>query len=230
MILYVPDRGSRTIYIDGHPEKVAESTIRDAKIRVLQKTFNAKFTKDMKEDENSVHEISRLENTKLKDLKGSKKRIILNAHGGPTTFRGDDGRTMAMKLLTAGLNDKDTQEIWVCACLVGMQRQDNRQDTEAYGDLSQNKFSREFHRALRGHDLDIKVYVPRGWVSYDGASYKSVGSGEGQQLTFARVYVSTQDKKFIGLDDAGNKIYKEAHGPGDKPEYGFWEGMLLVMF
>jgi len=228
MLLFYGDTGPKDIFIDGQLEKVDENLIRAAKIRVLQKTFNDKFQN--KEDDNSLHAFTRLKDTKLKQLQGYKKRIILNGHGSPRTFRGNDGRTTAKNLLDAGLNDKDTQEIWVCACLVGMQRQDNKQDPEAYGDFSKNSFSREFNQALKNAGLNINVYVPRGWVTYDGAAWKSVGSGEGRVLTLARVYISTMDTKFTGLDDLGNKIYKEAHGPGDKPEYGFWEGMLLVMF
>lgn len=221
MILFYGDDKPKQVWIDGNLETINENAIRAAKLRALQRLFTNRF--GSLEDDSTTHPMNMAKDGNFQRLKGNKKRLILNSHGNTKYFgaAGKDGSVVAQELIDAGI-DTNTEEIWVCACLTGMQRQDNKPIAPAFGNII-NNFGRKFERALKNHfHHSFKVYVPRGWISYRGIHWKEISASE-KTIVIDQVVVTTQWWCDYGQGP------KEAHGD-DKKTYNFFEGgMLLVM-
>ena len=223
MILFYGDDKPKQVWIDGNLETINENVIRAGKLRALQRLFSDRF--GSLEDDSTTHPMNMAKDGNFQHLQGNKTRLILNSHGNTKYFgaAGKDGSVVAQELIDGGM-DTTTEEIWVCACLTGMQRQDNKPIAPAFGDIV-NNFGREFEQALRTHfNHSFKVYVPRGWVSYRGIHWKDIPT-YGKMITIDQVVVTTK-----WWCDYGEGP-KEVHGDIDKNTYNFFEGgILLVKF
>lgn len=105
---------------------------------------------------------------RLKDYGEAARILVLNAHGSSRTFNGYDGSEVAQMLVTLGIKEAGTREIWVAACNVGLQSQDNS---------SPEPFACDLLRQLRiQHEIDVKVYAPRGKIHYTDRTLKAVGN------------------------------------------------------
>jgi len=88
-----------------------------------------------------------------------KEKLIINAHGNRDAFNGKAAAELFNELVSKGLTNKRFGAIYLMACNVGEQAQDNS--------ILQN-FAKDFNRQVRTHPntKEIKVYAPRGILSY----------------------------------------------------------------
>lgn len=139
---------------------------RAAKLKALQRHFGEK---------EGGRAINMLPADGLSAKSGTKgEKLIVNAHGNTNSFRGKDAQELFQILLGKGLTKQRFGSIYLIACNVGEQAQDNS--------IVQN-FARDFAHRIRIDDRTsgIKVYAPRGVVTYttvtrttEGQQYKEV--------------------------------------------------------
>lgn len=132
-----------------------------------------------------VNEIKDRGSKRLKDYGDNAQILVLNAHGSSRTFNGYDGSDVAGMLVSLGIKDAGTREVWVAACDVGHQTQDNS---------SPEPFAVDLLRQLRQHGLDPKVYAPRGNISYRDKSTKTVGVES--VIAYGKVVIPTKERTY----------------------------------
>jgi hypothetical protein len=120
--------------------------------------------------------------------------LVVNSHGNGKVFAGYDAAEFLKQLNSKGFAAGSFKSLYLMACKVGVQAQDNS--------ILYN-FAKDLKGLLNRNGIDIKVYAPRGLLSY---SLKEVKK-EGQ--TFYEV-----TKMYIGSPER---------------EYTLDEGLLLVM-
>ncbi|HKQ92233.1 MAG TPA: hypothetical protein VJZ77_16355 [Blastocatellia bacterium] len=167
-----------------------DSVTRNVKIEALKKHFG----------ENGI--AKEMRSLKSDSLAGGnekeKETLVINAHGNTDAFSGKDAETLFNELLSKGLTNKRFESIYLMACNVGEQAQDNS---------ILHNFAKAFDGKVRFHanTKGIKVYAPRGILRYDIYTEKA----ENPLLTLWRV------RRVYIVGDKGE-------------EYSLKEGLLLV--
>ena len=131
--------------------------------------------------------------------------IVLNAHGSDRNLSDKDASGLADMFIQLGVREAGTKEIWLAACNNGYQTQGN----DGPEPLSRKLLS-EFR--LR-HQFDVKIYAPRGLLSYEGEHFERLGT---EQVLRYREVVILADGAF------------DPQGRWQGHTYRFNEGWLLA--
>ena len=171
-----------------------ENASRAARLKALRAHFYAwkrwdEFDPAQKDAQTHAMAQAIREEKRLDQLKGSREILVLNAHGSPATFAGGNGKQVADNLIGLGIAQAGTREVWVAACSVGQQAQDNSQPPTL--------FIKELYRTLREQPelASIKVYGPRGVLSYGDKRQVDVGSGQ-SIIEYGRVYIRSPEREY----------------------------------
>ncbi|MET0330887.1 MAG: hypothetical protein ABW154_05585 [Dyella sp.] len=171
-----------------------ENASRAARLKALRTQFYAwkrwdEFAPAQKDNQTHAMAQAIREEKRLDQLKGSAEILVLNAHGSPATFAGGNGKAVADNLIGLGIAQAGTREVWVAACSVGQQAQDNSQPPTL--------FIKELYRTLREQPelASIKVYGPRGVLSYGDKRQVDVGSGQ-SIIEYGRVYIRSHEREY----------------------------------
>lgn len=120
--------------------------------------------------------------------------LVVNSHGNGKVFAGYDAVAFFAQLTAKGFTDGSFKSLYLMACKVGVQAQDNS---------ILDNFAKDLNRLLNINGIEIKVYAPRGLLSYilkevrkDGQTFYEV----------TKIYIGTAER-----------------------EYPLDEGLLLVM-
>jgi hypothetical protein len=150
-----------------------ENVSRAARLKALRSHFYAwkSWTEfALKKEDYQTHAFNIAKDKGIANLSGDKSILVLNAHGSPNTFSGMTGEKIAEDLLVAGIQDAGTEEIWVAACNVAQQEQDNTQPP--------TNLIKEMLNTLRQRIPDIRVYGPRGYIRYSGKQTVTLLTGQ----------------------------------------------------
>lgn len=83
--------------------------------------------------------------------------LVVNSHGNGSEFADYDASGFLEELLGKGLAPGSFKAIYLMACNVGEQAQDNS---------ILNNFAKELKGLLKIEGIDVKLYAPRGTLSY----------------------------------------------------------------
>lgn len=121
---------------------------RSAKLKALKEYFR---TSDPKA-------FAMLDNTALSPAnKDRGDTLVINSHGNGKVFAGYDAQQFFDQLSSKGFANESFQAVYLMACKVGEQAQDNS---------ILNNFAKDLKRILSSHDIDVKLYAPRGILRY----------------------------------------------------------------
>ncbi|AET92692.1 hypothetical protein BSFA1_53040 [Burkholderia sp. SFA1] len=167
-----------------------ENASRAARLKILRESFYAwkkwpEFAPDNTRFQTVPIQLLLNEKKKLKEYGDNAKIVVLNAHGSSRTFNGYDGSEVAEMLVTLGIKEAGTKEIWVAACDVGHQTQDNS---------SAEPFATDLLRQLRQRDVDPSVYAPRGMLTYRDPTRKVVGNES--VLVYGRSVIRSPEREY----------------------------------
>lgn len=137
-----------------------EAAQRAAKLKALQTAFN---------DQTSPVAINLL-NGAITTRKPKKERLILNSHGNQNNFAGLTAKQLFDKLVQQGVDKDRFSAIYLVACNCGLQAQDNS--------VAQT-FANDFAHLVKTNQNTsaIKIYAPRGLITYDGKQESVNGGG-----------------------------------------------------
>lgn len=169
-----------------------ENASRAARLKALRAHFYAwkqwsEFAPTQGDRQTHAIQFALNEHKKLSELAGDASILVLNAHGNSESFNGQHGEQLAANLLTLGIDAARTREVWVAACCVSEQEQDNSHPP--------SNLVKELYRHLREHLPEIKVYGPRALLSYGDKQLKPVGSGQ-NVIEYGRVYIRAPEKAY----------------------------------
>lgn len=127
-----------------------DGAMRSAKLEALKSFF--------KQEGNAVA-MNMLKGDSLSGSKSEKEWLIINAHGNRDTFSGRNAEQLYTELRGKGLTNKRFDRIYLMACNVGEQAQDNS---------IINTFAKDFYQPIYQNDetAGIAVYAPRGVLTY----------------------------------------------------------------
>ena len=147
-----------------------DGAIRGAKLDALKAYF--------KQEGNAVA-MNMLKNDSLSGSKSEKEYLIVNAHGNIASFSGRDAEQLYNELRNKGLTNKRFSRIYLMACNVGEQAQDNS--------IIDN-FAKEFNQQvlMNNETAGIGVYAPRGTLTYSISN--TLMNGE-NVVKVTRVYI-----------------------------------------
>jgi hypothetical protein len=122
-----------------------------------------------------------------------KETLIINAHGNTDSFSGRDADALFDELLSKGLTNKRFESIYLIACNVGEQAQDNS---------ILHNFAKAFNGKVLTHPntKGIKVYAPRGIVTYDIYPEK-IENTLATAWKVRRIYIAGNDGKEYSLQE-----------------------------
>lgn len=83
--------------------------------------------------------------------------LVINSHGDRGVFAGYDANAFFTKLVSKGLVNGSFKEIYLAACLVGEQAQNNS---------IHDNFARDLKRIFINNKIEVKLYAPRGFLTY----------------------------------------------------------------
>jgi hypothetical protein len=83
--------------------------------------------------------------------------LVVNAHGNANVFAGFDADQFLGALESKGFGANSFSAIYLMACSVGIQAQDN----SIY-----DNFAKDLQRAMSGRNISVKLYAPRGVLNY----------------------------------------------------------------
>ena len=83
--------------------------------------------------------------------------LVINSHGNGSVFAGYKAQAFYDQLASVGFANGSFQKIYLMACDVGEQAQDNS---------ILNNFAKDLKRILNMHGVDVKLYAPRGTLTY----------------------------------------------------------------
>lgn len=121
---------------------------RAAKLKALQDYFKTS-------DATAFHMLA--DNAMATTNAGRGKDLVVNSHGNSKVFAGYSAQQFFDLLLSKGFEQGSFDRLYLMACSVGEQHQDNG--------LIDN-FARDLHRILIGAGINIKLYAPRGYLAY----------------------------------------------------------------
>jgi hypothetical protein len=129
-----------------------------------------------------------LKSDSLSGTKSEKEWLIVNAHGNTDAFSGRNADQLYNELRSKGLTNKRFDRIYLMACNVGEQAQDNS--------IISN-FANSFNQKVLqdSETAGIGVYAPRGTLTY---TVSRTQSGVNTIVKVTRVYV---------VDDRTNDEY-----------------------
>jgi hypothetical protein len=157
-----------------------EAVLRAAKLKVLKAHFN---------ESEHAKAVNMLADDELGAKSGvSNQTLIINAHGNQDSFQGFSADDLFAILRGKGFCRERWQNIYLIACKVGLQEQDNS---------VLSNFARDFNRLVQTtpETSGMKVYAPRGTVRYTGRHVKEVGNGQ-QTIEFTGVCVHTDERDY----------------------------------
>lgn len=92
--------------------------------------------------------------------------LVVNSHGDASEFAGYDAPTFLDMLRDKGLMTGSFKAIYLMACDVGEQAQDNS---------ILDNFAKSLKRLLNAQGIEVKLYAPRGVLCYEVATETSHG-------------------------------------------------------
>lgn len=114
--------------------------------------------------------------------------LIINSHGNGGIFGGYTPQQFYTQLTSKGFTKGSFQAIYLMACSVGVQAQDN----SIY-----DNFAKDLKRILNTHGIDVKLYAPRGLLGY------SVDEKQAHGQTYYEVtdmYIQSPERKYTLKD------------------------------
>jgi hypothetical protein len=171
----------------------SENDVRAAKLEALKGHF--------KENDAPVA-VRMLKEGALSGSKSSKEKLIVSYHGSRETLAGKSAEELFGIFLSKGLTNKRFEAVYLMACNVGEQAQDNS--------IIDN-FAKDFRRCVTQNDgtAGIVVYAPRGVLVYE------IGD--------ERIGETSEFKKKV------RRIYVICENNGQREEYTLETGLMQVM-
>ncbi len=112
------------------------------------------------------------------------KDLIVNSHGNKDTFAGFNAQGFYQTLVSKGFGSGSFNSIYLMACQVGEQAQDN----SIYGN-----FARDLHRVFIQNGIEAKIYAPRGTLTYDVVEKQASGQ---RYWEVVRMYIKSPEKDY----------------------------------
>lgn len=110
--------------------------------------------------------------------------LVVNSHANAKAFAGYTPQQFFEQLTSKGFAKGSFPAVYLMACSVGKQAQDN----SIY-----DNFAKELKRILNMHGIDTKLYAPRGYLAYTVEEKQASGQ------TYYRVtdmYIETTERKY----------------------------------
>jgi len=83
--------------------------------------------------------------------------LVINSHGNGSVFAGYDAQQFFDELVSKGFANGSFEKVYLMACNVGEQAQDNS---------ILNNFAKALKPILNMNGIDVKLYAPRGTLTY----------------------------------------------------------------
>ncbi len=110
--------------------------------------------------------------------------LVVNSHGNDKVFAGYDAAAFFQQLASKGFAAGSFKSLYLMACKVGAQAQDNS---------ILNNFAKDLKRLLNENGIEINVYAPRGLLSYSLQEEQK----EGQTFyKVARMYIGSPEREY----------------------------------
>lgn len=111
-------------------------------------------------------------------------QLLVNSHGNRDTFADMDAPTFYNKLVANGFQDGSFGALYLLACNVGQQDQ---------GGLILTNFARDLYALLRQHQINSKLYAPRGTLTYDVKTETKSGQ---TYYVVTNIYIHTPERNY----------------------------------
>lgn len=148
---------------------------RGAKLKALQDYFH----------ESSPRALNMLGATDLATSNGNRgKNLVVNSHGNRNTFADMDASHFLTTLQAKGFQESSFEAVYLMACKVGQQSQDN----SIY-----DNFARDLFGLFRQHGISAKLYAPRGLLTYDVHKESKLGQ---TYWVVDKMYIATPERNY----------------------------------
>jgi hypothetical protein len=112
------------------------------------------------------------------------KQLIVNSHGNRTSFADMDANKFYSKLVEKGFQDGSFEALYLMACKVG--QQDQR------GVILEN-FARDLFGLLRAKGVNLKLYAPRGTLTYEVKTETKLGQS---YYVVTNMYIESPERNY----------------------------------
>ncbi len=134
------------VYVGMEGDKADE---RGAKLKALKTIFNEPA------DARALNMLSGTDLATTNQNRG--KNLVVNSHGNDNTFADKSAKQFYADLVAKGFSAQSFEKIYLIACSVGVQAQDNS--------IVRN-FARDLFTIFQQNGVTAKIYAPRGVVTY----------------------------------------------------------------
>jgi hypothetical protein len=110
--------------------------------------------------------------------------LVVNSHGNNKSFGGMDAQQFFAALQEKGFEDGSFEAVYLMACSVGEQSQDN----SIYGG-----FALDLFRLFREHTISAKIYAPRGFLTY---VYHEERKEQETYYVVDKMYIATPERNY----------------------------------
>ncbi len=149
--------------------------VRAAKLKALKAAYNTS-------DATAFAMLPATALSKQNAARGDK--LVVNSHGNAGVFAGYTPDQFMEQLTSKGFEEGAFPAVYLMACMVGIQAQDN----SIY-----DNFARDLKRLFVGHGITAKLYAPRGLLSYTVAD-KQVSGQTVKEVT--DIFIRTPERNY----------------------------------
>lgn len=110
--------------------------------------------------------------------------LYVNSHGNRSVFAGYDAQQFFDLLEAKGFENGAFDSLYLLACSVGEQAQDNS---------ILNNFARDLHRIFVTSGIDIKLYAPRGTLTYSVRTETKSGQS---YLVVTDIFIASPERNY----------------------------------